>query len=59
MNETQRNFESGKWLDKWRGLEPIWVDMSWFNRSDLTLTKYIKCVGTYCSVGQVDWWVTD
>jgi hypothetical protein len=49
-------FESGEWLDKWRGIESIWVDMSWFNRPELTLKKYIKCVGTYCGIGQVDWW---
>lgn len=55
-NDVKRKFDSGEWLDKWRGLDSIWVDMSWFSMPALTLTKYIKCVGTVCGIGQIDWW---
>ena len=55
-DDIKRHFDNREWLDKWRELESIWVDMSWFNRSDLTIKKYIHCVGTFCGVGQVDWW---
>jgi len=55
-DDIKRHFDNGEWLDKWRGLESIWVDMSWFNRSDLTIKKYFHCVGTFCGIGQIDWW---
>lgn len=46
----------GEKLDKWRGLESIWVDMSWFNHPELSINKYSKCIGGFCGIGQVDWW---
>jgi len=56
-DEWKHRFESGEILDKWRDLESIWVDMSWFSEPQLTIKKYIKCVGTFCGIGQIDWWV--
>lgn len=48
---------SGEYIHKWNGFFPILIGGSYSQSLFIGEEKYQKCIGEFCGIGDVDWWV--
>ena len=59
MRDWVEKFESGEYLQKWRGYEPIMVSVGPYSQCmNIGESKFMHCTGWFSGIGDVDWWIT-
>ena len=51
-------FESGEYLRKWNGYDPILIGGLYFNSLDIGEERFSHCVDYFSGIGDVSWWIT-
>ena len=53
-------FETGEYLRKWNGYEPHVLGCTLYSEYiGIGEDKFLKCVGEFNGIGDVDWWITE
>ena len=52
-----KKFETGEYLRTWNGFETISIGGPYSENMDIGENKFIHCMGFFCGIGDVDWWI--
>ena len=50
-------FENGEYLRSWKGYGTILIGGPYSDSLGIGEEKFIRCMGFFCGIGDVDWWV--